>query len=86
MASNASGYPEALCLLGKTFPKPHFRMTSHVAARTLRGAFQDGRTPSTLFFLLYLPFLFFFLDAKYPFYIGAHRQQLPHFILCLMIR
>ena len=39
MASNASGYPEALCLLGKIFPKPHFRMTSHAAARTLRGAF-----------------------------------------------
>ena len=86
MASNASGYPEALCLLGKIFPKPHFRMTSHAAARTLRCAFQDGGTPSTLFFLFLLSFLFFFLDAKYPFHIGTHRQQLPHFILRLMIR
>lgn len=86
MASNASGYPEALCLLGKIFPKPHFRMTSHAAARTLRGAFQDGRTPSTFFFLLYLLSFFFFLDAKYPFHIGTYRQQLPHFILRLMIR
>ena len=47
--------------------------------------FQDGRTPSTLFFLLYLLSFFFFLDAKYPFHIGTHRQQLPHFILRLMI-
>ena len=46
--------------------------------------FQDGRTPSTLFFLFYL--LSFFLDAKYPFHIGTYRQQLPHFILRLMIR
>ena len=44
MASNASGYPEALCLLGKIFPKPHFRMTSHAAALTLRGAFRNGNT------------------------------------------
>ena len=86
MASNASGYPEALCLLGKAPPKPRFRMTSHAAALTLRGAFQDGGTPSTFFFLFLLSFLFFFFDAKYPFHIGTHRQQLPHFILRLMIR
>ena len=38
MASNASGYPEALCLLGKIFPKPLFCLTSHAATRTLRCA------------------------------------------------
>lgn len=53
MASNASGYPEALCLLGKIFPKPHFRMTSHAAARTLRGAYNQHLEKHYLHFLIY---------------------------------
>ena len=76
VASNASGYPEALCLLGKIFPKPHFRMTSHAAALTLRGAFQDGGTPSTFFFLFLLSFFDFPVRRAYR--LEGQGDDFPH--------
>lgn len=60
MASNASGYPEALCLLGKIFPKPHFRMTSHAAARTLRCAFSRRKNAINALFSSLSAVLFLF--------------------------
>ena len=73
------------CLLGKNLPQTRFRMTSHAAALTLRGAFSGRRNTINVLFSFLLSFPFFFFDAKYPFHIGTHRQQLPPFILRLMI-